>query len=104
MKCKYEGSGAWAGRCLGTMEIDPCVGIKNCDRYKPGCLTNADRIRAMSDEGLADLFSEIADEGLSCTLICTNYDKCKGTGIIEGICRDHYLEWLKQTARDGEDE
>ena len=80
--------------------MDKCE--KPCDTIEP--IPNADRIRAMSDEELADLFSEIADEGLSCTLICTNYDKCKRNNAIEVICRNHYLDWLKQPVKDGEDD
>lgn len=98
-----------------------CNGAKricdDCDNLCAGCkdfdgtggqdieiVTNADRIRAMSDEELADLFSAIADDGRSCTLICTNYDKCKRNNAIEVICRNHYLDWLKQNVKDGEDE
>lgn len=50
MACKYEGTGIWAGRCKGTKEVDPCPGYDKCERYKPDYMTNADRIRAMSDE------------------------------------------------------
>ena len=34
MKCKYEGSGVWEGRCTGTKEVEPCVGDK-CKMFKP---------------------------------------------------------------------
>lgn len=38
MKCKYEGSGVWAGRCVGTKHVDPCIGQDKCDMFKPaGC-------------------------------------------------------------------
>ena len=53
MKCKYEGTGVWAGRCMGTKEVDPCPGHDKCKNYKPDYMTNADRIRAMTDEELA---------------------------------------------------
>ena len=49
-KCKYEGKGVWEGRCVGTKEVDPCKGYEKCKSYRPDCQTNADRIRAMSDE------------------------------------------------------
>ena len=55
IKCKYEGTGIWNGRCIGTKEVDPCPGYDNCKQYKPNYMTNADRIRAMSDEELAKL-------------------------------------------------
>ena len=54
MKCKYEGSGVWEGRCVGTKEVDPCPGYDKCKRFKPNYMTNADHIRSMSDEELAE--------------------------------------------------
>lgn len=52
-KCKYEGTGIWDGRCVGTKEVDPCPGYDKCKQYKPKYPTNADRIRTMSDKELA---------------------------------------------------
>ena len=60
MKCKYEGTGIWDGRCIGTKEVDPCPGYDKCKQYKPNYTTNADRIRAMSDEELVDVLREFA--------------------------------------------
>ena len=37
MKCEYEGSGAWEGRCIGTRELDPCKGYESCKNYRPDC-------------------------------------------------------------------
>ena len=56
-KCKYEGTGIWDGRCIGTKEVDPCPGYDKCKQYKPNYTTNADRIRAMSNEELADFLA-----------------------------------------------
>ena len=50
VKCKYEGTGIWNGRCTGTKEVDPCPGYDKCKQYKPNYTTNADRFRAMSNE------------------------------------------------------
>ena len=50
VKCKYEGTGVWNGRCVGTKEVDPCPGYDKCKQYKPNYTTNADRFRAMSNE------------------------------------------------------
>ena len=75
---------------------------KECKGYIP--MTNADRIRAMSDEELAELFGSIADDGKSCSLICGDLDKCKRNNSIERICKNHYLKWLKQPVKDGEDD
>ena len=95
MKCKYEGSGVWEGRCVGTKEVDPCIGIEKCDRYKPDCQTNADRIRAMSDEELAKLI--VKHKPL--------YSWCKGVREIwmkPNVTKvQAWLEWLNQPA-DGQ--
>ena len=75
VKCKYEGTGIWNGRCVGTKEVDPCLGYDKCKEYKPDYMTNADRIRAISDEELAKL-------------LC-----CTGWRMIE---QKECLEWLQQ--------
>ena len=77
VKCKYEGTGIWNGRCVGTKEVDRCPGYGKCKQYKPNYTTNADRIRAMTDEELAKL-------------LC-----CTGWRMIE---QKECLEWLQQTA------
>ena len=61
-------------------------------------MTNAQKIRAMNDEELAELFGSIVDDGKSCSLICGDLDKCKRNNSIERICKNHYLKWLKQSA------
>jgi hypothetical protein len=58
-KCRYEGNNAWAGRCTATREVEPCVGYDKCKNYKPNCKTNADRIRAMTDEELVEWISDM---------------------------------------------
>ena len=75
IKCKYEGTGIWNGRCTGTKEVDPCPGYDKCKQYKPNYMTNADHIRDMSDEELAKL-------------LC-----CTGWRMIE---QKECLEWLQQ--------
>ena len=57
-------------------------------------LTNADRIRAMSDEELAafwgaDGFCDICEEG------CDHF-------TYIGDCEMQFLRWLKQPVKDGE--
>ena len=81
-KCKYEGTGIWNGRCTGTKEVDPCPGYDKCKQYKPNYTTNADRIRAMSDEELADF--------LAYTWATSARAWQKDTGET--------LHWLKQNA------
>lgn len=84
MKCRYEGNGVWEGRCTATKEVEPCPGYDKCKSYKPCYMTNADRIRAMTDEELADFM---------------NCDGCppKNEGCNEGQnCSLCWLNWLKQ--------
>ena len=64
VKCKYEGTGIWNGRCTGTKEVDPCSGYDKCKQYKQNYMTNADHFRSMSDEeqqGFVRKFWEIED-------------------------------------------
>lgn len=56
-----------------------------CDHWTPKKpMTNADRIRAMTDEGLANM--------VVCPHVKTNWDMCKEDCFA---CR---LEWLQQLA------
>lgn len=60
----------------------------NCNGYKHK-QTNADRIRAMSDEELAEI---ITDDW--CEIVCSGTDYlCR-----DGTCEQHVLKWLKQEA------
>ena len=98
VKCKYEGTGSWNGRCTGTKEVDPCPGYGKCKQYKPNHTTNADRIRAMSDKELAVAIAEYAqtgacnDFGISVNVKCCG-DCTKCIGIIE---------WLQQPAEEND--
>lgn len=62
---------------------------KECEFYVPK--TNADKIRSMTDEELAEFFFEPNQE------FCI---KCKYLGSdCDGLyCNESMLEWLKQTA------
>ena len=63
-------------------------------------MTNADRIRAMSDEELATFISEIADEcerNTECNQHCYGCD-------IEYCVRESCLKWLQQPAEEDDHE
>lgn len=83
-KCKYEGTGIWDGRCIGTKEVDPCPGYDKCKKYKPNYTTNADHIRSMSDEELANVVAN----GVGCVL--------KAPHCMDVDCTPCILKWLKQ--------
>ena len=80
----------------------PCFDDGEC-HYKNECshkapLTNADRIRAMSDEELATFISEIADEcerNTECNQHCYGCD-------IEYCVRENCLKWLQQPAEEAD--
>lgn len=100
IKCKYEGTGIWNGKCVGTKEVDPCPGYDNCKQYKPNYTTNADRIRAMSDEELAvwlvkkTVYQESAFSCPSYLNFLTELDDTKESAIRGTV------EWLQQPAEE----
>lgn len=104
VKCKYEGTGILDGRCTGSKEVDTCPGYDKCKQYKPNYTTNADRIRAMSDEQLAK----------EMIFFCPTDTVFKGTETYEkphytGLDGDYYstseeliaenLKWLQQSVK-----
>ena len=99
VKCKYEGTGIWNGRCVGTKEVDPCPGYDKCKQYKPDYMTNADRIRGMNDEELAEY---LVDIGWDCNF-CEEHLRLDNEPLLRGEkcdekCAEHCLEWLNQPA------
>lgn len=84
--------------CLSCAKADRC---EQADRVEDYCInheerpmTNADRIRQMTDEELAKLFSN-SDCGY-----CKLRDTCYANGF-EKDCEDAWLDWLKQEVQDG---
>lgn len=73
----YRGSACSALRSTYGIDTDPEI------------ITNADRIRAMSDEELAEYLC-----GLTYCCECEHRDTCNG--------EDGYLKWLRQPAEDCE--
>ena len=70
------------------------------DRWEPKTLTNADRIRGMSDEELAGW---IATVPLSHDDICPSPlpERCSGSnGYDAEACKQCWLGWLRQEADD----
>ena len=96
-KCKYEtkngrcglkDSYAYRHKCY-TEEFCKChEDIEPCGRHEP--ITNADRIRAMSDEELCDFLSQYK----FCDICVEGCADC----TYHGDCDKRLLEWLKQPA------
>lgn len=76
---------------LGNMASWPCEDCLQGDRYERKPTTNADRIRAMSDEELAEAFERSCpnDSGNRC---CAYF--AKGSNG----CFNCWLDWLRQEA------
>ena len=79
-----------------TFATDNNVGDKMTPTDKDtNVLTNADRIRAMSDEELMRfLFNEVSNNTICSFCVPTMRTKCK----CDGHCKNGILEWLKQPA------
>ena len=77
--------------CVQCVEFDDCPWRSDpdamCSAFKRKPMTNADRIRAMSDEELAKFFTDDL-----CELLCGSPLVC------DGQCESAMLEWLKQEA------
>lgn len=69
-------------------DVKPCIG------YEPKKLTNADRIRSMTDEELAEWLKQVAssDWKYSSQGVMDKHELCGGTITA-------WLEWLKQEAK-----
>lgn len=81
----------WCGKTVDKfiMFRGDIVGCRYCGIHTKQ--TNADRIRAMSDEDLAELF---ANDNCG---YCRIHDFCFDKGCA-GNCKDVWLGWLRQEA------
>lgn len=109
MACKcYHAERNFIGKigvCWGTKECEACScggDESKCDFYEDKRkkatpkTTNADRIRAMSDEELAKFFGTLpcCPPGEDLEELCFPLDSCKGTEM-KVMC---WLKWLRQEA------
>lgn len=94
--CKHEGSDVYDGCC-------ECEYPENSDensddpptKYEPKPQTNADRIRSMSDEELAEFFTPFYYDGPK--FYCpAQADVGEGECAAKSDCRQCWLDWLKQ--------
>jgi hypothetical protein len=76
-------------RCKGNCGFIGITGMWACQGFIP--LTNADRIRSMTDEELAMFFQHIAD----CETCFVYKNECGREGYP---CNQRFLEWLKSPA------
>ena len=76
--------------CRKCADLEWCVEHEECGLFKPKTMTNAERIRSMTDEELAAFFTDDL-----CELLC-------GAPLVcDGQCVKKMLHWLKQEAEEG---
>lgn len=68
-----------------------------CKGYIP--MTNADRIRAMSDEELAEFLENVHNS--PCETCCDNLYWCRRNNAPEPACKNHFADWLRQPVEEG---
>lgn len=86
-------------------ERNPNEIVVKCGAYKPP-MTNADRIRAMSDEELAAVIVKAYNGGDPSFLWCDRKGSCAGEDEEELVCTDERLlacvvRWLGSPAKEG---
>ena len=99
-KCANCGNGKWrdgvtaiTSTCTECRYVDKGALVPQPSNWKPKEQTNADRIRAMSDEELMQfLFNEVSNNTICSFCVPTMRTKCK----CDGHCKNGILEWLKQ--------
>ena len=99
MKCKYEGNGVWKGRCVGTKEVDPCKGYEKCKSYRPDYQTNADKIRSLSDDELAEFIDTLTGNCVGCESEDVHNDcPIHSIGLGQYCDPEDIMNWLRQPA------
>ena len=89
--CKYSEPMCGALACMG-QKYAPCVRqTDSCENWKSAKQTNADRIRAMSDEEMAAWFEELHDRNT-----CPEF----GAWDCNPSCKKCWLDWLKQEVEE----
>ena len=80
--CEFVG-----GKFLG--DLSDC-----CEAWKPTMRTNADRIRAMSDEELAEFMCHsVSPSGVVNCVCCEAQEFCR-------MGHNGYLDWLKEEVKE----
>lgn len=61
-------------------------------------MTNADRIRDMSDEELMTFLERVHVD--PCSACCDNLYWCRRNNAPEPVCQKHFFKWLQQPAEE----
>ena len=85
------------------VRADGNYGYTFCDKYTHPPMTNADRIRAMSDEEIADWVSENGAIKTPCDIICGG--DCNAIATFDksstDMCKEIVMKWLQQPCEGG---
>ena len=93
---RAESHGWICQKCRGFISLQDGKFYEYVEKPFVPPMTNADRIRAMSDEELATLLSELCQNGENC-YSCPLFDKsCGGINGLSG-----WLDWAKRPAEVG---
>jgi hypothetical protein len=63
-------------------------------------VSNADRIRSMSDEELAEYIFDLGNGSEYCYGHCAYQDDCATKGLDHDTCIKGVIDWLKQPAKE----
>lgn len=74
--------------------------VKVCAVEKTTPKTNADRIRSMSDEELAEYIFDLGNGPEYCDGHCAYQDDCNAEGFNYNTCIKGVTDWLKQPAKE----
>lgn len=91
--CVYCTEDGYCKKYSDEQVISWCV-QSPCKDEKP---SNADRIRSMSDEELANELAVIAD--CSC---CIHRNKMNDCSLVDYSCQNQWLDWLREETNDEE--
>ena len=86
--------GKWCPKISDSPDIER---DRECEHYKP--MTNADRIRNMTDEELADFLTGDALRVINC---CDCDEPESEYGSCIGDCKNPWLKWLQAEVKEGE--
>ena len=83
--------------CLRNMGVGTLKEIREKVEYVK-TMTNADRIRSMSDEELGAFIISISDEGWP--FACQNKPECYNGVPAPGLCEKCFMDWLRKPAEE----
>lgn len=83
-------------KCTVTYRGSACAALRSTYGIDtdPEIITNADRIRDMSDEELAEFLKRVHVD--PCSACCDNLYWCRRNNAPEPVCQKHFFKWLQQ--------